>query len=149
MMIAFWENKLLKEMNADEWESLCDGCGRCCLIKLEDSDTSEVFYTNVACKLLNIDSCRCKDYVNRKQRVPTCFVLDAETINNYSYLPPTCAYRLLAENKPLFSWHPLMSGQPDSVHAAGISVQGKVVSEEHAPEAELEDRIVSWPLEAD
>jgi len=148
-MNVFWETKSLHDLNATEWESLCDGCGRCCLVKLEDSDTGEVFYTNVACKLLDSETCRCRDYNHRRQRVPTCFVLDAESIKNYSYLSPTCAYRLLAEGSPLPDWHPLVSGQPESVHTAGISVCGRVTSEDAVPEAELEDHIVSWPLEAD
>ncbi len=146
-MNAFWESKSLIDMDAAEWESLCDGCGRCCLMKLEDSDTGEVFYTNVTCKLLDTDTCRCGDYTNRKQRVPACFVLDADSLSDLSYLPPTCAYRLLSTGKPLPDWHPLITGTPDSGHQAGISVRGKVVSERYVDESELQDRIVSWPVE--
>ncbi|MEE8387722.1 MAG: YcgN family cysteine cluster protein [Acidiferrobacterales bacterium] len=146
-MNAFWESKSLHDMDEAEWESLCDGCGRCCLTKLEDNDTGEVFFTNVACKLLDTDTCRCGDYTNRKQRVPACFVLDAESLSDYSYLPPTCAYRLLSTGKSLPHWHPLITGTPDSVHQAGISVRGKVVSERYVDDSELQDRIVSWPVE--
>lgn len=148
-MEAFWKIKSLDEMNPDEWESLCDGCGRCCLVKLEDSDSGKISYTNVACTLLDIDSCRCTDYTHRKQRVAACFVLDAKSLGDYSYLPPTCAYRLLSEGKSLPQWHPLITGSADSVHRAGISVRAKVISEDFVHESELEDRIVTWPLEAD
>lgn len=134
-------------MNPEEWESLCDGCGRCCLVKLEDSDSGKISYTNISCKLLDTDACRCTDYQHRQKRVAACFVLSADSLQDYSYLPPTCAYRLLSEDKPLPDWHPLITGNPESVHQAGISVRGKVVSEEYVHESELEGRIVAWPME--
>jgi uncharacterized cysteine cluster protein YcgN (CxxCxxCC family) len=141
----FWEVKSLDALSSEEWESLCDGCGRCCLVKLEDADSGEIYYTNVACKLLDTETCRCTDYQNRKQVVPTCFVLTAATITDYPYLPETCAYRRLYEGKGLPGWHPLVSGNRDSVHQAGISVVGKVVSEQYVHLDQLEEHIVDWP----
>lgn len=141
----FWKVKSLDALSTEEWESLCDGCGRCCLVKLEDSDSGEVHYTNVSCRLLDTDTCRCKDYPNRKQLVPECFVLSAATLADYPYLPETCAYRLLYEGKDLPRWHPLVSGSHDSVHEAGISVVGKAISEEYVHPDQLEEHIVDWP----
>ncbi len=142
---TFWERKRLEEFNEKEWESLCDGCARCCLVKLEDADSGEIHYTNVACKLLDTESCRCRDYEHRKQMVPTCFVLTTSNIGDHHYLPPTCAYRRLYEGKNLPNWHPLITGKKESVHSAGISVQGKVLSEEYVHTDELEEHIVAWP----
>ena len=141
----FWQAKRLDEMSQQEWESLCDGCARCCLVKLEDADTGEIHYTNVACKLLDTTTCRCTDYPGRKQRVSACFVLTAATIGDYPYLPETCAYRRLAEGKDLPDWHPLITGDAESVRLAGISVRDKVISEEYVHQDELEQHIVDWP----
>ena len=142
----FWQRKSLEEMSAEEWESLCDGCGLCCLIRFEDEETGEVIPTRVGCKLLDCDLCRCKDYPNRTKKVPDCVRLTPRNINRIVWLPPTCAYRLVADGGDLYWWHPLVSGDPDTVHAAGISVRGKVGdSEEDVEDEELEDRIVSWP----
>ena len=116
--------------HAKNGESLCDGCARCCLNKLEDWDTGEIIWTNVACSLLDDGSCRCKDYHNRLETVPDCVPLDVEKVHTLTWLPPTCAYRLLDEGYDLYWWHPLVSGDPDTIHQAGISVRGKVVSEE-------------------
>lgn len=137
----FWERKRLEDMTPQEWESLCDGCGRCCLHKLEDEDTGEVWETRVACKLLDVHSCRCRAYPTRKQHVPDCLVLTPESARRFTWLPPTCAYRRLAEGKPLPEWHPLLSGDPDAVHRAGVSVQGRALSETEIDPRDLEDYI--------
>ncbi len=140
--LNFWQTKTLEQMNEKEWESLCDGCGKCCLVKLQDEQTDEIHTTNVACKLLNTQTCRCKDYQNRKQRVPNCLVL--RPLNNYliSLLPNTCAYRLLSEGKDLPSWHPLVSGSNHSVIKAGISIYGKIISEKYVHPDDLENYII-------
>lgn len=146
----FWRAKSLDEMTREEWESLCDGCGRCCLHKLEDATSGEVTYTNVACRLLDLGTCRCTDYANRRARVPDCLALTPEAVRTTPWLPPTCAYRRLAEGKDLAWWHPLVSGDPNTVHEAGISVRGRAVAEARAAKLEdFEDHIVDWPLEPD
>ncbi|MGE5546655.1 MAG: YcgN family cysteine cluster protein [Solirubrobacterales bacterium] len=129
-------------MSEAEWEALCDGCGKCCLHKLEDEDTGEIAYTNVACRLLNLGTCRCKDYDNRKRHVPDCVRLDPAQVGFLTWLPTTCAYRLLAEGQDLPWWHPLVSGDPNTVHQAGVSVRGRVIAENRA--GPLEHHIVEW-----
>lgn len=141
----FWETKSLAEMTRSEWESLCDGCGKCCLVKLQDPDTDEIAYTDVACRLLDCDSCRCSDYANRKAEVPDCVVLSVRLVDQLEWMPSTCAYRLLKEGKPLYWWHPLVSGDPNAVHEAGISVRGRVISEILVEDAELVEHVVDWP----
>lgn len=128
----FWRAKRLEEMNQAEWESLCDGCGKCCLNKLEDIDTGELAYTNVACRLLDLGTCRCTRYADRNRLVPDCVALTPDNVGALVWMPSTCAYRLLAEGKDLPDWHPLVSGDPDSVHRAGISVRGRAISERRA-----------------
>lgn len=145
----FWTSKRLDQMTEREWESLCDGCGRCCLNKLEDDETGEIFWTDVACRLLDGQSCQCKDYENRWDYVPDCVKLDPQEVieQTYTWLPPTCAYRLVAEGADLYWWHPLVSGDPSTVHAAGISVRGRTVSDADYQDGEFEARIVEWPGE--
>nr|WP_086938149.1 YcgN family cysteine cluster protein [Thaumasiovibrio occultus] len=128
-MTAFWESKDLTEMTDNEWESLCDGCGKCCLHKLMDDDTDEIYYTNVACSLLNSKTCSCSDYPNRFESGEECLKLTREAINDFIWLPETCSYRLLAEGKSLPTWHPLITGSKSAMHAAGESVRNKVVYE--------------------
>ncbi|GMU46876.1 MAG: YcgN family cysteine cluster protein [Pseudomonadales bacterium] len=143
-MTAFWETKALAELDAEEWERLCDRCGRCCLLKLEDTASGQVAYTAVACKLLDIERVRCTDYARRRQRVADCLALDADLAAAIAWLPATCAYRLRAEGKPLPDWHPLVSGDPRSVRAAGISIAGRVVSERFVHPAALVEHIIRW-----
>lgn len=140
----FWKAKSLTEMTRDEWEALCDGCGRCCLNKLEDEDTGAFYHTRAACKLLDLETCRCADYANRHERVPDCVALTAENSGSLGWLPPTCAYRLLSEGKSLAWWHPLVSGTPETVEEAGISVKGEAYSEEGLTVDDLVDHI--WRL---
>lgn len=137
----FWEQKSLPEMTKKEWELLCDGCGKCCLHKLEDEDTSEVKYTAVACRLLDLKTIRCTNYKKRGRLVADCLQLNARTAAEFKWLPKTCAYRLLAEGKGLPEWHPLVSRDSESVHAAGISIRGKCTSERSA--GDLQDHL--WP----
>jgi len=143
----FWQRKRLPEMTDAEWESLCDGCGRCCLVKLEDEDTEDIYFTDVGCRLLDASSCRCSDYAHRTDKVSDCVRLTPEVVGEIGWLPPTCAYRLLDEGKDLYWWHPLLSGDPDTVHQAGVSVRGRGgAGEDDVPVEALEDRIVDWPL---
>lgn len=142
----FWQTKSLEQMTKSEWESLCDGCARCCLNKLEEEETLRIYFTDVACKLLDGTACRCKDYKNRSALVEDCVILTPETVRDTAWLPPTCAYRLLAEDKDLMWWHPLVSGDPETVHIAGVSLRDrKIASEVDVPDKDLEDHIVSWP----
>ncbi len=142
----FWKTKTLQQMTRAEWESLCDGCGRCCLNKLEEEDTKEIFFTDVVCKLFDAGTCRCTDYKNRQEKVPDCVKLTPEEVLDYSWLPPTCGYRLLAEGKDLMWWHPLVSGDPELVHTTGVSLRGREIrSEVGIPDEALERHIVKWP----
>ena len=142
----FWRTKSLARMTDSEWESLCDGCGRCCLVKLEEEDSGRIHFTDVACKLFDAKTCRCSDYKNRSKKVHDCVRLTARNVMRISWLPPTCAYRLVGEGRDLYWWHPLVSGDPRTVVAAGVSVRGRVkASEEEVEEDDLTDHIVSWP----
>ncbi len=138
----FWAAKKLEEMSRSEWESLCDSCGRCCLYKLEDDETGEIYYTDVACRYLDPDSCRCSDYTRRQTLVPDCLVLDIDHPGYIRMLPNSCAYRQLHEGEPLADWHPLISGNPNSVHEAGISIKGKYVTDDEVNLDELEAHII-------
>lgn len=143
MKEAFWQIKSLADLDAEEWESLCDGCGKCCLHKLENDADGLVYYTDVACRLLDVETCRCRDYAARRVLVADCIQLSAASLPDLNWLPSTCAYRLLSEGKPLPAWHPLLTGDPESVHEAGMSVRGRCVEE--AGVEDLEDHIVMWP----
>jgi uncharacterized cysteine cluster protein YcgN (CxxCxxCC family) len=144
MTQPFWKRKTLQEMTRKEWESLCDGCAKCCLHKIEDIDSGELYFTNIVCHLLDTDTCRCTDYVHRRRRVPDCVeIFNVEDVASLKFMPSTCAYRLLSEGKDLPPWHPLVSGDRNSVHEAGQSVRGRVFVE--SEDLILEDHIVEWP----
>ena len=140
----FWKTKSLADMTPEEWELLCDGCARCCLQKVEYKDTGEVYYTNVACRLLDISSCRCTSYDIRVNLVPTCLVMTPAKAEDLQWLPATCAYRRLALGKGLEWWHPLVSGDINTVHEADISVRGKVLPEQYVHPDELEEHVIHW-----
>ncbi|MDX6806554.1 YcgN family cysteine cluster protein [Terrihabitans sp. PJ23] len=142
----YWKTKTLEEMSSEEWEALCDGCGRCCLVKLEDEDSGEIAYTDVGCTLLDGNTCGCRNYPERQTLVPECVRLTPDVVRGLRWLPSTCAYRLVAKGADLPGWHPLKSGTPDSVHEAGISVRGRVsASEDGVSIEEILERIVRWP----
>lgn len=142
--MSFWREKSLAQMTHAEWESLCDGCARCCLVKLEDEDTGEVHFTDLVCDLLDLARCRCTGYPQRHRLVPDCIEFDADLAETLHWLPDTCAYRLLAEGEDLPAWHPLVSGRAESVHEAGISVRGRVVHQSSVPEARHVARVIRW-----
>lgn len=139
----FWETKTLDQMSSDEWESLCDGCAKCCLHKLEDEDDGEVYYTKVVCRYMD-DQCQCTEYQRRNELVPNCVWLRPEDVAEFHWLPSTCAYRLVAEGQPLQAWHPLISGNKQSVHEAGVSIQGRALSEEYVHPDGMEEHIIHW-----
>jgi uncharacterized protein len=142
----FWETKSLDEMTSLEWESLCDGCGRCCLVKLEDEDTGELHHTDIACRLFDAGTCKCRDYTNRAIVVPDCVTLTPHQVRTLPWLPPSCAYRRVHEGKGLASWHPLVSGRAESVVEAGASVTGRVFASEDDVAVEImQGRIKHWP----
>ena len=145
--VPFWERLALEEMSTAQWEALCDGCGRCCLTKLEDIDTGAIAFTCVSCTLLDTGTARCTDYAARFKKVPDCLAITPDMAHDSPWLPPTCAYRRIAEGRGLAWWHPLVSGDPRTVELAGVSVAGRVVSEDDVEVEELEDFIVNWPDE--
>lgn len=143
--MVFWRQKSLSELNTEEWESLCDGCGKCCLHKLQDAETDTVYYTRVACRLLDLETCRCSDYARRHRRVRDCVRLTPDDAGALQWLPSTCAYRLIAAGEDLPGWHPLITGDATSVRQAGHSVHGRAVSESDIDIRDLESHIVVWP----
>lgn len=147
-MSSFWQTKPLSELTREEWESLCDGCAQCCLAKIEDVDTAKVHYTDVVCRYLDTDKCRCTAYADRSTLVPDCVTLTPDNVDQLDWMPSTCAYRLLSEGRSLADWHPLVSGSAKSVHEAGISVRGKCISEEFVHEDDLVQRIVDWEADS-
>ena len=138
----FWQRKALADMSREEWESLCDGCGLCCLQKLEDDDDGTIYYTDVACRLLDLQTCRCRDYRHRRRQVPDCVVLTPGMLGRLHWLPPSCAYRLLEDGQPLPAWHHLVCGDRREVHRAGISRSGRMISETLVHERDWEKRII-------
>lgn len=141
-MQEFWKQKTLSQMTREEWESLCDSCGKCCAIRLEDIDTGELLSTNVVCKYLDQTDCRCQSYIQRSKLVPDCLTLTPELLPKIDWLPETCAYRLLRDGEPLPDWHPLVSGDSESVIKSGHSVQGRVVSEYDIHPDDLDNFII-------
>jgi uncharacterized cysteine cluster protein YcgN (CxxCxxCC family) len=139
----FWEHKSFSDMSRQEWESLCDGCAKCCLHKLEDEDTGEVFYTKVVCRYLD-DNCQCTQYQRRNELVPNCVWLKPEDVKEFHWLPSTCAYRLISQGEPLPQWHPLIAGNAQEVHNAGVSIQGRALSEEYVHPDGFDEHIIHW-----
>lgn len=140
----FWESKSLAQMSREEWESLCDGCAKCCLLKLEDEETGLIHYTNVVCSYLNQKKCQCTQYKERRRLVPTCLQLEPGELDDLYWMPSTCAYRLLNEKKPLPQWHPLVTGSRKEIVASGNTVTGKVISEEYVHEDGLDEHLITW-----
>ena len=141
----FWQTVKLADMTAAQWEAVCDGCAKCCLVKLQDEDSGEIVFTDIVCNLLDQQSCRCTHYEERTKLVPDCVKLSKDNLDKIDFMPPSCAYRLLHEGKDLPQWHPLVSGRADSVVEAGMSVKGRVIAE-MAFDGDSEDRVVDWPL---
>ncbi|NOQ35206.1 MAG: YcgN family cysteine cluster protein [Methylococcaceae bacterium] len=143
--MKFWETKKLNEMTTEEWESLCDNCGKCCLVKLEDDETDEIYFTSVVCDLIDLDTCRCTNYAQRCKLVPECIDLKQhDDFKDYTWLPSTCAYRLLADGEPLSSWHPLVTGDATSTKEAGVSVSSYAVKEKDIGDDDLQDYVLDW-----
>ena len=140
----WWKRKTLAEMNDVEWESLCDGCAKCCLVKLEDADTEEIYYTNVSCQLLDTESCRCSDYAGRHKIVNDCIKLDRSNVNKLEWLPHSCSYRLVAGGQPLPEWHHLLTGDREAMNSYGASLRGRVTSELDVHDDDIEDHIIRW-----
>jgi len=142
----FWQTVKLADMTAAQWEAVCDGCAKCCLVKLQDEDSGEIVFTDIVCNLLDQQTCRCAHYAERTKLVPDCVKLTKDNLDKIDFMPPSCAYRLLHEGKDLPQWHPLVSGRADSVVEAGMSVKGRVMAE-MAFDGDSEDRVVDWPLD--
>ena len=146
----FWKTKSLSEMDRDEWESLCDHCGKCCLLKLQDDDATDeeesVYYTNVVCNLFDKSDGHCTDYWNREERVPTCIRLTQDNLSDLEWMPPSCSYKRVMEGRGLAQWHHLITGDKNTIHEKNKSVLGRVVFENEVDEEDLEEYIVTWPL---
>ncbi|RYG02202.1 MAG: YcgN family cysteine cluster protein [Caulobacteraceae bacterium] len=142
----FWETKSLEEMTPREWESLCDGCGLCCLIRFEDEDTGEIIPTRVHCRLFDSESCACSNYAQRKRHVPDCIKLTPQNVDTLKWMPLSCAYRRVNEGRGLADWHPLISGDPESVHRAGVSIRGETVNEESLADPDDAIQYAAWDL---
>lgn len=140
----FWETKSLEELNEEEWEALCDGCGQCCRVRFQDTESKRVANTTIICQLFDMKTRRCTNYADRHQLVPACVHLSVERVEAFSWLPSTCAYRLRAAGLPLEDWHPLNTGTPDTVRRAGVSVDGQVIPEHHVHPADIELHILKW-----
>jgi len=140
----FWERKTLNEMTSEEWESLCDGCGKCCVLKLEDIDTGAIYYSDVSCKLLCTKTAQCTDYENRKKTVPDCVILTADNLEEIEWMPQSCAYRRINEGRGLADWHPLIAGSQEKMAALGHLVAGHVISETDIDEADMPDHLFDW-----
>ena len=140
--MKFWQEKSLSEMTKQEWESLCDGCGKCCLHKLEDEDTAEIHYTGVVCNLIELKTCRCTQYSKRTHLVPDCLDLTQHDFADFNWLPETCAYKLLADGEDLPDWHPLVSGDPETVHDSGASIRSYAMKESEVDQ--IEEHIIQW-----
>ncbi len=145
----FWETKSLEQMTVQEWESLCDGCGLCCLVRFEDEDTGEIIPTRVHCKLFDPDQCRCSNYADRKRYVPDCIKLTPHNIEALEWMPMSCAYRRIYEGRGLANWHPLISGDPETVHAAGVSVRGETINEDTLEDPDDALDYAAWDLVAE
>ena len=143
-MSYFWQQLSLEQLSQQQWESLCDHCGRCCLHKLEDEDSGEVFFTDVACQYMDEETCSCPHYQQRQQLVPECLSIQPDWGEKFKWLPNTCAYRLLYEGKDLFAWHPLISGDAQSVHLAGISIRGRNFRDNEVDESEIDQHVIEW-----
>lgn len=145
MSTPFWQSKTLFEMSTQEWESICDGCAKCCLTQLQDEESEQLVFTNVACNLLNDQTCRCSDYPNRSQRVPDCMTMTIDNVHEcVEFAPSSCSYRLLLEGKPLPDWHHLVNGDRDKIHKQGRSVQSRVKFQRDVKEEDLEDHVIDW-----
>ncbi|MFT4629804.1 MAG: putative cysteine cluster protein YcgN (CxxCxxCC family) [Arenicella sp.] len=146
MSKPFWETKQLDEMTHSQWESVCDGCAKCCLVQLQDEATEQLVFTNIACDLLKAGNCQCSDYANRSVKVPTCMTMTPENVEECAeFAPPSCAYRLLLQGDPLPAWHHLRSGSRDTIHETGNSVRGRIKFEREIKLDDLEDYVVDWP----
>ncbi len=143
-MSDWWNTLPLQALDAEQWEALCDGCAKCCLHKLQDEETGEIFYTKVRCRYLDEESCRCGDYAHRSQLMPNCIQLAPDMAGDLQWLPVTCAYRLRAKGEPLPEWHPLISGDPETVHRAGVSIRGRAISDEYVHPDGYDEHIVRW-----